>query len=87
MKLVRKTEEYSIYQRGDQRYAVRDADKRPVNGDEKVRILVEEDLIKAAVPAAKPAETAAADEEKVAAEAESTGDESTGDEAAEAEGE
>ena len=50
MKLVKKTDEYSIYQRGDKRYAVEDADKKPVNGDEKVRILVAEELVKVAVP-------------------------------------
>jgi len=74
MKLVRKTEEYSIYKRGDERYAVRDADRRPVNGDEKVRILVEEELIVAAVPAAKPAEAAAADAEEAPAATDTTGD-------------
>jgi len=70
MKLVKKTDEYTILQRSDNRYAVKDANKNPVNGDEKVRILVEEGLIKAAVPAA-PAEEAPAEEaaeEEVAAE-------------------
>ena len=67
MKLVKKTDEYTIYQRRDERYAVIDSHKRPVNGDGKVRILVAEELIKAAVPAAKPAEagSAAADEAPV----------------------
>lgn len=51
MKLVKKTAEYSIYQRGDNRYAVQDSKKKAVNGDEKVRILVAEDLLKVAVPA------------------------------------
>ena len=51
MKLVKQTDEYTIYQRRDERYAVEDANKQPVNGDAKVRILVEEDLIKAAIPA------------------------------------
>jgi len=68
MTLVKKTEEYSIYKRGDERFAVRDADRRPVNGDEKVRILVEEGLVKAAIPAAKPAEEAVAEAEEPAAE-------------------
>ena len=34
MKLVKKTDEYSIYQRGDERYAVKGADKLPINGDD-----------------------------------------------------
>ena len=51
MKLVKKTDEYSIYLRGDKRYAVEDARKNPVNGDDKVRILVAEGLLKVAAPA------------------------------------
>ena len=53
MKLVKKTDEYSIYLRGDKRYAVEDARKKPVNGAEKVRILVAESLVKLAAPAKK----------------------------------
>jgi len=37
--------------RGDKRYAVENAHKKPVNGDEKVRSLVEEGLVKGAAPA------------------------------------
>ncbi len=69
MKLVKKTDEYSIYQRGDSRYAVKDADKNPVNGDEKVRILVAEDLLKVSLPA-EPAAEEAPEEEAAAAEEE-----------------
>ena len=72
MKLVKKTAEYSIYQRGDNRYAVQDGKKKPVNGDEKVRILVAEELIKAALPAEpvadEPAEEEAAPEVVAAAD-------------------
>ncbi len=70
MKLVKKTAEYSIYKRSDDRYAVRDADKKPVNGEEKVRILVAEELVKVTLPAA-PVEEEAAEEtaaEETAAE-------------------
>ena len=56
MTLIKKTAEYSIFQRGDNRYAVRDAARQAVNGDEKVRILRAEGLIKIAAPAA-PAES------------------------------
>jgi hypothetical protein len=85
MKLVKKTAEYSIYQRGDERYAVMDANKLPVNGDEKVRILVAEDLIKATLPA-KPvveevAETEAVAEETAVAEESPVEDESPAEEA------
>ena len=50
MKLIKKTAEYKIFMRGDDRYAVQDASGKPVNGEEKVRILVEEDLIKVTLP-------------------------------------
>ena len=46
MKLVKKTAEYSIYKRSDDRYAVKDANKQAVNGAEKVKILLAEELIK-----------------------------------------
>lgn len=65
MKLVKKTEEYSIYRRGDERYAVQDANKKPVNGEEKARILVAEDLIKVTLPA-KPVVEEVAEIEAVA---------------------
>ena len=55
MTLIKKTAKYSIFQRGDNRYAVRDAARQAVNGDEKVSILRAEGLIKIAAPAA-PAE-------------------------------
>lgn len=65
MTLIKKTSEYSIYQRGDERYAVKDADKKPVNGNDKVRILLSEGLIKISEPAApaepEPAEDAEGD--------------------------
>jgi hypothetical protein len=62
MKLVKKTAEYSIYQRSDDRYAVQDAYKKPVNGDEKVRILVAEELVKVTLPAEPVAEEAPEEE-------------------------
>jgi hypothetical protein len=92
MKLVKKTDGYTIYQRGDNRYAVKDADKNPVNGDEKVRILVAEDLLKVSLPAEPvaeeaPEEEAAAAEEEAqeeAAEEESSNEEAADEDGAEA---
>jgi hypothetical protein len=69
MKLVKKTAQYSIYQRGDDRYAVKDAKKKPVNGAEKARILVAEDLVKVTLPAKPAVEEAPAVEASAAAEA------------------
>lgn len=68
MKLVKKTDDYTIFARGDNRYALQDANKQPINGDDKIRILLEEDLIKAAAPA-EPVEEAPAEEEAAAEEA------------------
>jgi len=50
MKLIKKTSDYKIYMRGDDRYAVQDSNGKPVNGEEKVRILVAEELIKVTLP-------------------------------------
>ncbi len=62
MKLVKTTPQYSIYRRGDERYAVKDANKKSVNGEAKARILLAEDLIKIALPA-KPAVEASAEQD------------------------
>ena len=53
MKLIKKMAEYKIFMRGDDRYAVQDANGKPVNGEEKVRVLVEQDLIKVTLPSPK----------------------------------
>ena len=76
MKLVKTTDEYSIYQRGDKRYAVQDANKNAVNGDEKARILLAEELIKVTLPAP------AAPEEAVEADADASEGEATASEEA-----
>ena len=75
MKLIKKMADYKIFMRGDERYAVQDANGKPINGEEKVKILVAEDLIKVTVPSPKEeapaeAEDASADDEVEAAEAE-----------------
>ena len=61
MKVVVKNDEYTIYQRRDGRYAVEGADKKPINGDEKVTILAANELIAVTLPAA-PEEEAAPEE-------------------------
>ena len=56
MKVVKKSSEYTISQRRDGRYAVVNSSNAPVNGEEKVKILVAEELIKlsTAAPAPEP---------------------------------
>jgi len=70
MTLIKKTDEYRIYQRGDERYAVQDGTGKPINGEEKVKILLAEELIKVTLPAEPQPEAepeAAADEADEAA--------------------
>ena len=71
MKVVKKTKDYVIYQKGSGRYAIKGADKSWINADEKIKILLAEKLIKAVVPAPapkEPEEAPAAPVEEVAAE-------------------
>jgi len=81
MKLVKKTDDHSIYQRGDKRYAVEDANKNAVNGEEKVRILTEEGLITVSVAAAP--EEVAAEEAPAEESAEEATEEAPAEEVAE----
>ncbi len=53
MKKIKQTAEYSIFKREDGRYAVKDAKKKPVNGEKKVEVLKAEGLLKQPEP--KPA--------------------------------
>ncbi|QIB67740.1 hypothetical protein [Kineobactrum salinum] len=87
MKLVKKTADYSIFQRGDERYAVKDVYKQPINGEDKVRILTTEGLVKVTAPKAPAPEEEPAAEEEVVAEESSAAEEAPAEEAAEAEGE
>ena len=94
MKLIKKTAEYKIFMRGDDRYAVQDASGKPVNGEEKVRILVEEDLIKVTLPSPKEEvveseDTADGGDEtaEVAAEADDAAEDAEGEAEAEADSE
>lgn len=79
MKLVKKTAQYSIYRRGDDRYAVQDARKKPINGEEKARILVAEDLVKIILPAKPTVEDVPAEATAVAAESVAPAEAQAGD--------
>ena len=85
MKLIKKMADYKIFMRGDERYAVQGANGKPINGEEKVNILVAEELIKVTVPSPKEeapaeAEDAASGEETEASEAqEAPADEAASD--------
>lgn len=76
MKVIAKTDEYTIYQKRSERYAIKDASHAWINGDQKTTILLEHKLIEAAaVKAPEPevveeaVEAAAEAPEEAAAEA------------------
>ncbi len=60
MKLVKKVEGFSVYQRRDGRYAVETSKGKAVNGEEKVAVLLAQELIKVTAP--KAVEEAPAEE-------------------------
>jgi len=66
MKVLKKTDDYTVYQKRSGRYGVIDADKNPINGEDKVKILVAEGMVKQSVAAAPEPEVV---EEPVAEEA------------------
>ncbi|MFW2386858.1 MAG: hypothetical protein ACN4G0_00870 [Polyangiales bacterium] len=69
MESVKKTAEYEILKKRSGRYAVRGADRKWVTGDAKVKILLEEQLIKAPEPKQPEPEPA---EEEAPAEADAS---------------
>jgi hypothetical protein len=65
MKAVKKTSEYTIFEKRSGRYAVQDDQRKFLRGDDKTRILLAEGLIKKSEPrpaSEPPAEEAAAGE-------------------------
>jgi len=84
MTLIKKASGYKIYKRGDGRFAVQNASGKPVNGEEKVNVLLAEELIKVTMPAPAPAEEPEAEAE---ASAEAPAEEEATEPAEEAEAE
>lgn len=68
MKVLKKTDDYTVYQKRSGRYGVIGADGNPINGDEKVKILVAEGIVKQAVAAPEPEVVEEAVAEEVVAE-------------------
>ncbi|MEZ4703678.1 MAG: hypothetical protein R3A11_00490 [Bdellovibrionota bacterium] len=71
MELVKKAKEYTIYKKRSGRFAIKGAQKKWINGDEKAKILAAEKLIKlvAPKPKAEPEQAADAATEATAGEA------------------
>ena len=63
MQVAKKTAEYTVYKRADGRYAVKGKDKTFINGDDKVKILIEQGFFKAPAPRAEKSEQEAPSEE------------------------
>ncbi|NBC21993.1 MAG: hypothetical protein GVY21_00810 [Gammaproteobacteria bacterium] len=63
MQVVTRTDEYTIYKKRNQRYAVRNKDRQWVRGDDKVAVLLAHNLIEAPTPKApeQPEEPEAAE--------------------------
>ena len=59
MKTIKKTAEYTIYQKRNNRYAVKGVNANWLNGEEKVAILLAENLIKLTQPATPEVEAEA----------------------------
>jgi len=85
MKVVKKTPEYTIYEKRSRRYAVKDAGNKWVNADDKVKILLAEKLIEMKLPQPKPTEEAPAEEAATETKAEEveTSEESASEKSAE----
>ena len=62
MKKVKKTDEYSIFQKRSGRYAVRNSEKRLIHGEDKTKVLLAEGLIKLPAPKPAPAQEPAVEE-------------------------
>lgn len=56
MKVVKKTDEYTIFEKRNGRLAVRNANREWVNADDKIAILIKEKLVKKPKPAPKKEE-------------------------------
>lgn len=50
MKVLKKTADYTVYQKRSGRFAVQGADKKSINGEDKVAILIAEGYVKQAEP-------------------------------------
>jgi hypothetical protein len=58
MEVVKQTDEYTVIKKRSGRFGVKNSAGKWINGEDKVKILIAEGLIKAASSAEKPAEAA-----------------------------
>ena len=81
MEIVKETEEYQIMKKRSGRYGIRKRDRSWITGDEKVKILVAEGLIKLTEPTKEPEpeEAPAQAEEPTEGAADDAGEEASAD--------
>ena len=84
MEVVKETKDYQIVKKRSGRYGVRSHRGKWLNGADKIKILVDEGLIKTAVPQAEP-QAEAASESAAAAAADTSAEEAATDAGAETE--
>jgi hypothetical protein len=82
VKVIARTDEYTIIQKRNERYGVMDTNRKWINGDAKVAILLEHKLIEAPVPKAPEPEEAEAPADDASAD-EASADEAPAEEASE----
>jgi hypothetical protein len=68
MKVILRTKQHTVYEKKSGRFAVKDAEKNWVNGDDKVAVLLAEGLVKTAPPAVAEAPVKEAPVEEAPAE-------------------
>ncbi len=68
MKVVKRTADYTVYQKRSERYAVQGPDKAWINGYDKAKILLDEGLIKAVLTKPEPEAAPAAETDATDAE-------------------
>jgi len=73
MQQIKKTADYTIYQKKSGRYAIKGKDKQWVHAEDKTRILTAEQLIKPPMPKAPAPEPEPATEAESAPEAQAQG--------------
>ncbi len=78
MEKVKETKDYTIFKKRSERYAVKGADGKWINGDEKAKILITERLVKADRP--KPKEEPEAAPETTEASSDAAGEDAEAEE-------
>lgn len=68
MEVVKQTDEYTVIKKRSGRFGVKNTSAKWINGEEKVKILIAEGFIKAALPAEKSTEEASATDSAPATE-------------------